>query len=317
VALVAPFEGLPPAWTVLFTIAFVVVLAMLAWTITLFVRGVEARSRAGAGDDPGATPDAFTWAFIVPALNEEVTIRDSVDRLTALQLANLHVVVVDDGSDDDTPRLLAEIEDPRIHVVRRMPPEARLGKAAALNEAYGRLGAILGDGVSRDDVIVAIVDADGRLAPDAPARAAALFSEPRVGGVQSLVRIYNRRGLLTWLQDVEFGVYGFLYQAGRNLWGTSGMGGNGQFNRLSALDAVADEMGPWRDRLTEDQDLGLRLIAAGWLGRQELVGAVEQQGLSNLHRLFRQRTRWSQGNLQAMSLIRTIWRGDIPLTARI
>ena len=38
------------------------------------------------------------------------------------------------------------------------------------------------------------------------------------------------------MQDVEFGVYGHLFQAGRNDWGTAGMGGNGQFNRLSALD---------------------------------------------------------------------------------
>lgn len=45
-------------------------------------------------------------------------------------------------------------------------------------------------------------------------------------------------------------------------WGTAGLGGNGQFNRLSALDEIADHDGPWHDRLTEDQDLGLRLIAA-------------------------------------------------------
>ena len=37
-----------------------------------------------------------------------------------------------------------------------------------------------------------IVDADGRLAPDAPRYAAAHFADERVGGVQSLVRIYNR-----------------------------------------------------------------------------------------------------------------------------
>ena len=80
------------------------------------------------------------------------------------------------------------------------------------------------------------------------------------------------------------------------------MGGNGQFNRLAALDAVADEEGPWRDKLTEDQDLGLRLLAAGWEGRQDLRATVDQQGLSKLRPLFRQRTRWSQGNLQAIGL---------------
>ena len=49
------------------------------------------------------------------------------------------------------------------------------------------------------------------------------------------------------------------------------MGGNGQFNRLAALDSIADADagGPWRNQLTEDQDLGLRLIAAGWRGVSE------------------------------------------------
>jgi cellulose synthase/poly-beta-1,6-N-acetylglucosamine synthase-like glycosyltransferase len=124
----------------------------------------------------------------------------------------------------------------------------------------------------------------------------------------SLVRMYNRRHPLVWMQDVEFGVYGHLFQAGRNHWGTAGMGGNGQFNRLSALDDVTNDEGPWRDKLTEDQDLGLRLIAVGWEGRQDLRAVVEQQGLSKARPLFRQRTRWSQGNLQAISLWHEVMR---------
>ena len=163
-----------------------------------------------------------------------------------------------------------------------------------------------------------VVDADGRLRPEAPRFVAPHFAEDeQLGGVQSLVRIYNRERVLTWLQDVEFSVYGFLYQAGRTPWGTAGMGGNGQFNRLSALDAVADHEGPWRDRLTEDQDLGLRLLGAGWHGRQELRAAVDQQGLPNLRRLLRQRTRWSQGNLQAMGLMHEVWRARVSLLARL
>jgi Glycosyl transferase family group 2 len=119
------------------------------------------------------------------------------------------------------------------------------------------------------------------------------------------------------MQDVEFAVYGHLFQAGRNDWGTAGMGGNGQFNRLSALDEVSDDEGPWRDKLTEDQDLGLRLIAAGREGRQDLRAIVNQQGLSKLRPLRRQRTRWSQGNLQAIGLHRQVMRAPFGLPARL
>jgi cellulose synthase/poly-beta-1,6-N-acetylglucosamine synthase-like glycosyltransferase len=310
-----PFHGLPTAWTALFTVALVVIVAMLAWTALLFARGRWARAHppeAAAGADRG-----FTWAFLVPALNEEVTIADSVRRLLEIELDRRLVVVIDDGSEDSTPEVLRRLEHPDLHVIRREPPDARRGKAAALNHGYRALGELL-HGADRDRVIVAVVDADGRLDPSAPHYAAAHFaSDANIGGVQSLVRIYNRDRLLTWLQDIEFSVYGYLFQAGRNGWGTAGMGGNGQFNRLRALDQIADHDGPWRDRLTEDQDLGLRLIAAGWSGRQELRARVDQQGLPGLRRLFRQRTRWSQGNLQAIGLAGAIRRAPIRPVARL
>ncbi|HEX3239639.1 MAG TPA: glycosyltransferase family 2 protein [Solirubrobacterales bacterium] len=306
-----PFEGLPLAWAVLFTICLVVVVAMFCWTLLLFVRGHKAIARPPQPPPEGA--DAFSWVFLVPALNEEVTIADSVQRLIELPVARRRVIVIDDGSDDRTAEILAGIDHPDLFVLHRRAPDARQGKAAALNYAYRSLRGH----ADRERTIVVIVDADGRLRASAPHFAAAHFADPKVGGMQSLVRIYNRQHPLTWLQDVEFSVYGHLFQAGRDHWGTAGMGGNGQFNRLSALDTVANEEGPWRDKLTEDQDLGLRLIAAGWEGRQDLRAAVDQQGLSKWRPLFRQRTRWSQGNLQAMALRKAVIHAPVARSARV
>jgi cellulose synthase/poly-beta-1,6-N-acetylglucosamine synthase-like glycosyltransferase len=309
-----PFAGLPAGWEVVLSVVFVVVVAMFCWTVILFVRGL--RAAAHAPPAPDAITDDFLWVFLVPALNEELTIADSVRRLLDLPLRHRAVMVINDGSDDRTGSILDDLRDPHLVVIHRQTPHAREGKGAALNDAYRMVEGIRGD-FRHDRVIVCVVDADGRLAADAPEYAAAHFGDASVGGVQVLVRIYNRGRLLTWLQDLEFSVYGWLFQAGRTGWGTAGMGGNGQFNRLSALEDVADSHGPWRDRLTEDQDLGLRLIAAGWKSQQELRGTVDQQGLSNLRRLLRQRTRWSQGNLQAMSLIPKILRAPLPLRARL
>lgn len=309
-----PFEGLPLGWDVLMTIVLVVIVSMFLWTLGLFIRALVYRRRA---PDPDGEADDFLWVFMVPAMNEEVTIRDSVERLLAVPVKNKRILVIDDASDDDTPEILASMKDPDLFVIRRDQPNAQQGKAAGLNHAYRAL-AMLREKAGRDKVIVCIVDADGRLDPDAPRYAAAHFRDDWVGGVQSLVRIYNRHHPLAWLQDVEFGVYGYLFQAGRNDWGTAGMGGNGQFNRLSALDEmVGDGEGPWHDKLTEDQDLGLRLINRGWEGRQELRAAVSQQGLSHLRPLFRQRTRWSQGNLQAIGLTGQVARAPFGVIPRI
>lgn len=289
------------------------IILMFLWTVILFVRGQN--SRRHAPEQNQALADEFTWVFMVPALNEEVTIADSVERLLAVEVRDKRIVVIDDGSEDSTPQILAGISHPALIPLRRNKPNAQTGKAAALNWAYRQLSDLIPD-VDRSKVIVVIVDADGRLHTDAPSWMAGHFANAQVGGVQSQVRIYNRRALLAWFQDIEFGVYGALFQSGRNGWGTAGMGGNGQFNRLSALDDVADETGPWRDKLTEDQDLGLRLLGAGWLGHQDLRATVDQQGLSKLRPLLRQRTRWSQGNLQAMSLIGTVWRSPRSIIAR-
>lgn len=310
-----PFEGIHQPWRTILFVALVTIILMFLWTVLLFVRGQRARRDAPDADRELAA--SYTWVFMVPALNEEVTIADSVERLLGVDTPNKRIVVIDDGSEDRTPEILAGISDPALIALRREKPEAQLGKAAALDWAFNQLPQLL-EGADPDRVIVAIVDADGRLRPDAPSWIAPHFEEdPQVGGVQSQVRIYNRKTLLGWFQDVEFGVYGALFQSGRNAWGTAGMGGNGQFNRYSALKAVADETGPWRDKLTEDQDLGLRLISAGWLGRQSLRATVDQQGLSKLRPLLRQRTRWSQGNLQAMSLIDDVLRSPRPLIARL
>ena len=246
-----------------------------------------------------------------------MTIADSVNRLLALPLQRRKVIVVDDASDDQTPARLAAIEHPDLVVLRRELPDARTGKSGALNHAYARLPEIIGV-TPRSEVITCVVDADGRIGPEAPKYVAAQFAaDDLLGGVQSLVRIYNRKHLLTWFQDVEFGVYGNLFQSGRNAWGTAGMGGNGQYNRLAALDSITDDEGPWNDSLSEDQNLGLRLIGAGWNGRQELRAAVDQQGLPRLRPLLRQRTRWSQGNLQSMELIGDVMKSRHGVIARI
>lgn len=323
------FDGLPWPLIGLFTIALVIIVSSLAWSITLLWGGRRYSGHngfRGARGTPAPTPEAvddYLWVVMVPALNEQVTIRDSVERLTALQATNRAILVIDDGSDDATPDILASLDVDDLEVLRRDASYARLGKADALNHAYRYLHETLlapggrFAGWSPEKVVVAVVDADGRVDASAPAYVAARLADESVGGVQLSVRIYNRANPLAWFQHAEFGIYGQLQQVGRTGRGTAGMGGNGQFNRLSALDSVVGEWtGPWRDTLTEDQDLGLRLIAAGWRGEQEDRVAVEQQGLSNLRRLYRQRTRWAQGNLQAIPHARSIAGTDLAPIAK-
>lgn len=317
------FLGLPWWVQILFWVVLAIVVMSIVSLVTLLIaarrynRRMRRVRRAAT-----ASADDFLWVFLVPALNEEVTIADSVARLRQTTARNAVFLVIDDGSDDRTGEILAGMSDPRLHVLTRWLPEARTGKAAALNAAYRMLRTELLPSPEfaqwrEDQVILAIVDADGRLAAGAPDALAPHFADAGVGGGQVLVRIYNRRGWLTWCQDVEFSSFGLVFQAGRSWWGVANMGGNGQFNRLSALATIEEGAGPWRDRLTEDQDLGVRLVQAGWAGVQENSVSVNQQGLNSLRRLYRQRVRWAQGNWQALSLLRGVFRPHLPAVARL
>lgn len=290
------------------------ILQVFAWIATagivvIFTQAVRlwfvSRAAAGPPAAPGAADD-YLFAFLVPALNEARVIEHTLDCLLALPVRHSMVFVIDDGSDDATGQLVELRGDPRAHLLRRELPQARCGKGAALNAGFRELLGVVSEWPA-DKVIVGIMDADGRLDPQAPDRVAAYFADADVGAVQVGVRIDNRHdSTLARLQDMEFVTYTDVFQSARDGWGVAGLGGNGQFVRLAAHLDLAPE--PWTDGLTEDLEQGLRLICAGWRTRYCGDAAVHQQGLVSARRLLRQRSRWFQGHLQAWRQIPGIIR---------
>ncbi len=253
---------------------------------------------------------------LVPCLNEGTVVEATVNRLLAMS-PSLSVVVVDDASDDDTPRILRRLAGPRVHIVRRDFPNARQGKGEALNHALHAIAvSVVAQGLDPHDVVIAVFDGDGNVDPGTLDAVGPWFAERDVGGVQIGVRINNRNeSLLARMQDVEFAAYTEIFQRARNRLTSTGLGGNGQFVRLSALHELGAE--PWTASLTEDLDLGIRLRLNGWRSVFEESVSVHQQGLHDLKRLLRQRTRWFQGHLQAWNLLPRLWRSDLRLLTKL
>ena len=230
-ALALPFEGLPPIWQVLFSASFVVIVLMLVWTTLLFVKAQRARRRP-----PPAPADGADDVHVgLPRARAQRGGDDRRQRRPAAGRAGGRSGTSSSSTMARTTarRRSSPASATRAHVLRRdATPRARGQGGGAQPCVSARSASSSARGRPRPR------DRRHRrrrraTAPTTP-RATRPRTSPRisVGGVQSLVRIYNRDHLLTRLQDVEFGVYGFLYQAGRNGWGTAGMGGNGQFNRL-------------------------------------------------------------------------------------
>lgn len=269
----------------------------LSYAVTLFIMSRQRRRP----DLPA--PDDLFFVFVVPCLNEELVIGASLDRLAAIPGDNLAVLVVDDGSDDGTAAIVRARASERLWLLERTFPDARRGKGEALNAAYRHLrqSTLLDDRAS-SDVVVAVLDADGRIAPNVLFAVAPFFSDPLTGAVQIGVRMYNAgQGWLARMQDMEFVTYTEIFQRARQRLGSVGLGGNGQFARLRALETLGDA--PWTDCLTEDLDLGIQLLAAGWRNHFCPTTFVSQQAVTSVRRLVRQRTRWFQGHLQCWSRI--------------
>jgi 1,2-diacylglycerol 3-beta-glucosyltransferase len=280
----------------------------------------EPRRRDGRRPVPAAAPDphppdGLFFVFLMPCLNEEKVIVNSLQRLLSIPGDDFAVLVIDDGSDDNTAATVSGLLGDHVWLLQRRAPHARQGKGEALNAGIDHLTRSgLLDRRDLDDVIIVVVDADGRIDPHALAMARPYFADPTVGAVQIGVRINNRTtSRLARMQDMEFVLYTEIFQRGRRHLGSVGLGGNGQFMRLSALRSLGAS--PWSRSLTEDLDLGVRLLAHGWRNEYCHTAAVHQQGVVELRRLIRQRSRWFQGHMQSWKLIPTVVR-DVPHRAR-
>jgi len=271
---------------------------------------------------PPGEVDTFGWHVLVPCLDEEAVIGTTVRRLLVTAPA-AHVWCIDDASEDRTAAIVEELarQDPRVHLIRRTAPAARLGKGAALNDGWRAIQEWEAGTRDTAKVIVGVVDADGELSEGAlPALASdRTFGDPRIGAIQAAVRIANRstgerpsptssgRRLLLDLQDLEFVGPIAAMQMLRERTGSVAMGGNGQFTRLSVLDEIAARAGtPWHGALLEDFELGVHVLLAGHRTAYCHHVSVSQEGLPGVPALVRQRSRWAQGAMQCRRYLRPV-----------
>jgi len=223
-------------------------------------------------------------SVIVPAYNESANIANTVRSLIDNDYPRFEVIVVDDGSTDNTAGIVARLGLPGVRVIRQ--PNA--GKPAALNT---------GIAASRGDLLV-LVDGDTVLAPDAIGQLVQRFAEDDVGAVSGNTKVANRRGLLGRWQHLEY-VVGLnldrrMFELGECM--PTVPGAIGAFRR----EALADVGGVSASTMAEDTDLTMAVIRAGWRVVYEDAAIAWTEAPSTVCQLWRQRYRWSYGTMQAM-----------------
>ncbi|TLS45244.1 glycosyltransferase [Streptomyces montanus] len=222
--------------------------------------------------------------ILIPAYNEEAGIESTIHSLLASTHRYLQIIVIDDGSTDQTADLATWINDPRVRVIR----QPNSGKAAALNTGL--------DHAMYD--IVVMVDADTVFEPDAIHQLIQPLAHPAVGAVSGNTKVGNRRGLLGRWQHLEY-VFGFNLD--RRMFEVlecmpTVPGAIGAFRR----DALLGVGGVSEDTLAEDTDLTMALWRAGWRVVYEESAVAWTEVPTSLRQLWRQRYRWCYGTIQAM-----------------
>jgi glycosyltransferase involved in cell wall biosynthesis len=89
-------------------------------------------------------------SIMMPAYNAEMYIGEALDSVLAQTVSNWELVIIDDGSTDQTPRILAGYADPRIRVFHQPNGGEAAARNAALDQVRGRYLAFL----DADDVFL-------------------------------------------------------------------------------------------------------------------------------------------------------------------
>ena len=222
---------------------------------------------------------------LIPAFNEAAVIARTIDSVLASDVP-VEVIVVDDGSSDDTVDVVRRRyrREPRVRLLR----QANGGKAAALRA---------GIAVCRTEVIVAL-DADTLFAPTTIRRLIEPMCDPRVGAVAGTAEVGNAENVWARWQAVE---YLTQQELERRAWDALGSvpivpGAVGAWRRRAILDAG----GFASDTLAEDADLAMALCRRGWRVVHAPAARARTEVPATRRELGRQRVRWSFGVLQAL-----------------
>lgn len=230
-----------------------------------------------------------TVSVLVPAHNEGAGIEGSIQSLLEMDYPFLDIIVINDGSKDDTLERASKWSGAyRNAQVRVIDTGVNVGKAEALN---------IGIRHSESEIIVGM-DADSRLEPHAILKGVQHFIDPQVAAVAGNVKVINRNNLLTRLQSLE-------YLLGLNLVRRS----QGYFQCVNIVpgpmgffrrQVLKDIGGYENDTFAEDCDLTVKMLARGMRVNYEPEAISWTEAPETVRGLVTQRYRWTRGILQAL-----------------
>lgn len=235
----------------------------------------------------------YSFTALIPARHEVTVIKDTIKAVNNINYPNhLKEVLVlckegDQVTIDKTKETIKELNQKNIRLV--------LFNSFPINKPYG-----LNFGLKEaKNEIVTIFDAEDEPHPDIYNVVNTVMIRDQVDVLQSGIQLMNYRA--HWFSALNVVEYFLWFKSGLHFFLKIGnvtpLGGNTVFFKKQWLEKV----GGWDENcLTEDADIGIRLILAGAKTRviYDEQHSTQEETPTSVAGFIKQRTRWNQGFLQ-------------------
>jgi cellulose synthase/poly-beta-1,6-N-acetylglucosamine synthase-like glycosyltransferase len=318
-----------------FTICLFLIFSTMAYLATR--SSIHYRHKNSFGDISKimASPLAPSITIIAPAYNEELTIVQNVRSLLSLQYVNYEVMIVNDGSKDNTLQQLIEVYD-LVKIERDIDPNWKskpirgiyksrhrpFSKLTVIDKENGGKSDALNTGMQlSENKYIGCIDVDCLLLPDALLHVVKSFfqrSKKRVIAVGGVIRVANScrisggqleeiRLPKNWLARFQILEYTRSFILGRMAWGKIDSlliisGAFGFFDREIAL-AVG---GYDTDTVGEDMEIVFKMRR--YMHDRKEAYTIEfipdplcwTEVPESVKILVNQRDRWARGNVETL-----------------
>lgn len=229
--------------------------------------------------------------IIIPCYNEGKTLKNCVDGLIKQTYSNYEIIIIDDGSKDNTFAVAKKLECQYPNLIKAYT-KANAGKASALNYGISK---------STGEIIIGL-DADSIFLSNTLKILMNSFSDEKVAAVGGNVKVSNRNKILSLHQEVE-------YISGLNIQRRS-------FAEINCIQIISGAIGAFRkdclieiggyssDTIVEDMDITIALAKKGYkiLFAGDAIAYTEAP--EKISDFIKQRQRWIYGGFQVLGKYR-------------
>lgn len=222
-------------------------------------------------------------SIIIPCYNEEKNISGCIESITRsnYKKENLEIIAIDDGSTDNTVKILKKY---KVKIIK----SSHLGKSEALN---------LGVKEAKYDFILAL-DADTVIDKNFIRHIIKPFKHKNVGATNGSCLAKNENNLLETFQKIEYFMHSTIRKAFSDVY-SNGLWFFGAFSCFRK--SVLKEVGYFKnDTMAEDMDIFLEIYSKG----HKIINVAEAIGYTKVPEtikgFIKQRARWSFGGIQAL-----------------